>query len=211
MKFYPLIMLCCITALQADITVMLDPAGHAKQTGRQLEQSFERSETLKWATCLKNELERLGLSVALTRSPGEELVPLQAASFANRTNTKLFIRLQLYRHESPKPCLNLYRLEYDPMLESANQSATMAFTPVYQAHLPARSSTIALCQQLSQGLQAPHYASSFTFEGCLALPLKNHVGIQAPALTLEAGINQDTQWDVFVPALAQQIKLICWQ
>ena len=69
--FYSLL---CVANLHADnqITIMIDPAGHAKNTGRKLSDGYERAETLKFAEALKVTLEELYKAKALlTRAPGE--------------------------------------------------------------------------------------------------------------------------------------------
>ena len=126
--------------------IMLDPAGHAKDTGRQLNHGYERAETYKCAETIKRGLERLDdVRVILSRTPGEELVPLQNASFANRFNADLVIRLSFYKENTDKAKINLYYLQIDT-LDDKGESTTSPFTPINQAHLDNIQTSIQLAK-----------------------------------------------------------------
>src|SRR3990172_8684717 len=76
-------------------TIMLDPAGDAKNPGRKLDDSFERGITLQFSETLKQKLESLfpSIRVVLTRLPGETVQLLQNANFANRLDVNFYLSI----------------------------------------------------------------------------------------------------------------------
>ena len=79
-------------------TVMIDPAGDAKDPGRVIDDTYERSLTMQFAEELKSVLEKnnRGLRVIFTRFPGEALESLQNVSFSNRLSVDLYVRLSFF-------------------------------------------------------------------------------------------------------------------
>lgn len=188
--------------------IMIDPAGHAKSPGRKLHKNYERAETYKCAEALKRSLEQnFHVRVILTRDPGDEIVPLQNASFANRLNIDFFLRINFYTKDLPKPKLGLYNLVFDPIIDTVNRPFNpQAFIPVNQAHFKCVSLTKSLASQMTSLLGAAHYQKLFDIGQPCSLPLKPLVGITAPALLLEACLPwQDDQWNDLVTPLAESI------
>ncbi len=191
--------------------IMIDPAGHAKQAGRQLYNGYERAETYKCAEALKTAIEQRfdNVHVILTRAPGDEIVPLQNASFANRLNVDFFMRLHFYKAETEKPQITLYNLVFDPIVDSAKRkNKHIDFIPIHQAHYAnvRQSSTIAT--NLQRQLSGPDYLKLFDVQGVFGLPIKHLVGIQAPALTLEIGLLSDDQWNNMIGPLISSFAIV---
>lgn len=187
---------------------MIDPAGHSKDTGRKLHHGYERAETYKWAEALKGDLEKRysDVRVVLTRAPGDEIVPLQNASFANRLKVDLFIRLQLYKEESEKPKLYLYHHVVDPLVDGTKKpTSPFAFVPVSQAHYAALKRTENYGTQLYRGLTKSGFTKQFDCHTPRGIPLKPMVGIQAPSLVLELGVHKDDHWSVTIEPFLQGI------
>jgi len=188
--------------------IMLDPAGHAKDTGRQLHHGYERAETYKCAEAIKKGLERLDdVRVILSRAPGEELVPLQSASFANRFNADLVIRLSFYKEAAEKAKINLYYLQIDG-LEDKGKSNTNPFTPINQAHLDNIQTSINYAQKLGNALSDTAYQSLLTCVEPKGLPLKPLIGIVSPAILVEIGLPKDDQWQSLSDALISSLQKI---
>jgi len=188
---------------------MIDPAGHAKQPGRQLHHGYERAETFKCAQALKRNLEQHDdIRVLLTRAPGEEIVPLQNASFANRSNAALFISLQFYKETSEKPRVTLYYMMIDSILDNAKQpKETPCFVSIDQAHRHF------VGQSKQYGATILHQLSSLQSwligPKVIGLPLINLHGIAAPALCVEVGLHRDDQWQDLIEPLSKGI-LACF-
>src|SRR5579863_2631895 len=95
----------CISAISAmvqqhqrEYIVILDPAGDAKRTGRQISDSFERGITLQCVEKIKTILERVPyVKVIISRLPGDTVYELQNASLANRLQADLFINFKIGR------------------------------------------------------------------------------------------------------------------
>ncbi|MFA5306242.1 MAG: N-acetylmuramoyl-L-alanine amidase [Candidatus Babeliales bacterium] len=192
-------------------TLMIDPAGHAQQTGRKLWTVFERAETFKCAEALKIAFENYSntVRVILTRAPGEEIIPLQNASFANRLGVDFFLRIQCTKDDGEKPSLTIYYHEHDPLIDKAQRAAQpYAFTPIAHAHFHNIGRSISIAQSLNNALSASDYQKNFLCNGTYGLPLKPLVGITAPALIIEIGLCADDQWQLFVDPIVRELCTI---
>jgi len=192
-------------------TLMIDPAGHAKQTGRQLFQSYERAETFKCAEAIKLALEQQmsNIRVVLSRAPGDEIIPLQNASFANRLGVDLFLRLQFFKDTAEKPKMYVYYLSYDPLMDATGHKAKpFAFTPINQAHQANMATSINCAQKCIDLFSGNEYQSTVECVGMFGLPIKPLLGITAPAITIECGLRSDDQWTALVQPLITFVENI---
>lgn len=203
-------------AYQQPKLIMIDPAGHAKNPGRRLYKGYERAETYKCAEALKKRLEKeFNVRVVLTRAPGDEIVPLQNASFANRLiipdnhPVDFFLCINFYIQEAPKPKICLYNVVFDPIIDNVSRSIDpFAFVPVHQAHFKNIRHTTALAAHLASLLGAEQYRKSYDVSGPYGMPLKQLIGIIAPALVVEICLpSQDNQWEGLIDPLAQSLAL----
>ena len=189
--------------------IMIDPAGHAKQTGRKLRQGYERAETYAFASALKTALEQRMplLRVVLTRTPGTAIVPLQNASFANRLPADLFIQLSFYKETAEKPTVSIYHLVFDPILDNAKREPNpIGFIPIHQAHYTSLAETKNITQTFKTTLSSTQTTHGFTCLDVYGLPIKALVGITAPAITIECGLLEDKQWQQLVDPLVESIQ-----
>ena len=127
---------CLYSSDKKQFLVMIDPAGHAKNVCRKLVEGYERAQTFKFAQSLSKGLQdKYGFRVILTRYPGEEIVDLQNASFANRLNVDFYLNINVYRQDSVKPKIFMYHLVYNPMVDLARRSfEPYTFIPINQVH-----------------------------------------------------------------------------
>lgn len=184
-------------------SIMIDPAGDAKQTGRIIEDTFERAITLHIAEALKKALEQQFLcSVVITRSPGEIVYPLQNANFANRLSIDLFLSIHCYRSPHEKLSLYLYHFSYgEPFVTQPNKDASL---PYDKAHLFQYDITKKHAQTITQLLQQS-YAHQFQTHGPYRLPMHSLLGITAPAIALEFFLPEKNDWQPLIQPLAQSI------
>jgi N-acetylmuramoyl-L-alanine amidase len=190
-------------------TIMLDPAGHAQQTGRKLLSGFERAETFKCAEALKDSLEKYtsATRVILTRAPGEVLVPLQNASFANRLNVDFFASIHCVKADNEKPHITVYYQEIDPLIDNAQHTEKPhAFTPLHHAHFNSIHRSSDSAKALKKILSSAEYQKDFDCYGAYGLPLKSLMGITAPAIVIEIGLCSDDQWKFFIEPLTQGLS-----
>lgn len=186
-------------------TVMIDPAGDAKDPGRVIDDTYERSLTMQLAEELKSILEKnnRGLKVIFTRRPGEALEALQNVSFSNRLSVNLYIRLSFFEQPSGKPSLYIYSLIYDPAIDFIQKSASdLALLSYDQAYKVSLSHTKEYAQKLSEACNP----KKFTCYGHLAIPYKPLIGIMAPSIGIEIGITRKNQWKQLVAPLATALQ-----
>lgn len=199
--------MCAAAQERSYKVIMIDPAGHAKQTGHRLVQSYERAEMFQCAEAMKRSLEsRFNVRVILTRGPGEEIIPLQNASFANRLEVDFFLRLHCFHHEQERPRLWLYHLIFDPMMDRAQRKHDqLSFTPVFQAHFYKSNESFGLGKDMMSYFSGSAGQKSCDIAGLYGVPLKPLIGIVAPALVVEIGLSADDQWRGLVDLLAESI------
>ncbi len=199
--------LSSFNAIQNQSLVMIDPAGHAKNVGRRLVESYERGETFKFAEKLKDALnEKYGVRSVLTRFPGEEIIDLQNASFANRLQVTFYCSLHIYRESSVKPKIYIYHLVYDPIVDLAKRTIDeLLFVPIHQAHFANIGTTVFFGKRMKEILSQSDYQKQFDFYGPYGIPFKPLVGITAPAIGIEVGIDQEDKWQNLVDPLVESL------
>lgn len=185
---------------------MLDPFGDARQRGRLLNNGYERGETLKFAEALKRVLlKRCDSDVIIARTPGEEKLPLQIATFANRLEVQFVLSLCLYRSNHSKPKAYLYQLTYNTLVDTAPRVYRhMTFTPFEEAHFRHLHTTKTIGVAV-QTFFAERYSKLVDVFGPFGIPVKPLAGIMSPALLLEVGVYDDNQWETLVEPLCEAI------
>ena len=200
-------LLCNSVIAQPQFTIMLDPTGDGQYAGREIQDSFERGLTLQCAQDLKKQLleQCSNVRVILTRAAGETIQPMHNALFANRLQADLYLRIGFY-HEPDLPthvalfynCNNLqdFWQTYNPL----------QFFHIDQAYLLNLKLTKQLATNFLQILQ--NQQRNFTTYGAFAIPFKPFVGIQAPALYLEAGLANTTDWKYIIKPIIHFIETV---
>lgn len=190
--------------------VMINPAGDAKHPGRKLSNNYERAITFKCAEKLGKELEsRYGMKVILTRVPGDEVVPLQCASLANRSHINFFIELAFYKREAAKPKVYLMHRMLDKLTDLARRSfSPLDLIPVAFAHRVNLHTTQSYSERIAMALAQSCYQKLFDFSDLHGLPLKPLEGITAPAVLFEIGINEEDKWPSLVEPIAESLKFL---
>jgi N-acetylmuramoyl-L-alanine amidase len=190
--------------------VMINPDGDVKKVGRKLVEMYERGVTLQFAEQLQKALQaKYNCSVVLTRSTGEVVLPLQNASFSNRSSADFYLSLHVYRQEEPKPKLHLYHLVFNPMVDLAQNGINLlAFIPLYQAHFKNIKQTLSYAKNIKNVLNDDVYKNKLDFYGPFGIPFKPLVGILAPAVAIEVGICQDNYWKHLVDPIVEALKYL---
>jgi len=184
--------------------IILDPAGDAKKTGRQIGDSFERGLTLQYVEKIKTILERIPyVKVIISRLPGDTVYELQNASLANRLQADLFINFNFYYTAETKPTLFLYQFSYGT--DFATQYNELAFNTYEQAYKIHKTTTDACIRICKNHLEQQQYHSLFSVCGPHALPIKPLIGIITPSICIEAGLKNKEAWQQLVEPLAGAI------
>lgn len=190
---------------QRPVTIMINPAGDAKHTGRKIDDTFERGITLQYAEQLKKiiEITYPHISVILTRFPGDMVIPLQHANFANRLNVDLYLSIHFYHETGVKPNMYVYRFSYNDDFIIPSQS--LAFYSYDQAHLWSSKKTSAWSEHIKQIITQPLYAKKFNVHGVYKLPFAPLIGIKAPAFGVEASLKNKDDWMVYIDPMVKCI------
>ncbi|MBP6870068.1 N-acetylmuramoyl-L-alanine amidase [Candidatus Babeliales bacterium] len=189
-------------------TIMIDPAGDAKHTGRLIQDTLERGISLQCAEQLKARLSQQNIRVVLTRVPGETIQPLQNASFANRLGVDRYISLYFY-HEPEAPAhVTLYYYIEDPIVDAWHQPTDLSFYQVNQAHLINLKTTKAWGQKFLEVFHNKNYSKFFQPRGLFGIPFTPLIGIKAPALAIEIGLKNKQDWQQIIDPLIIAIESV---
>lgn len=191
------------------ISLILDPSGDARHTGRSIDDSFERGLTLQCAENIKLALQEknYGLSIITTRAAGDVVHDLQNANLSNKVNPDLFITLNFYFTQAVNPTLTLYQYANQAHLyhSSIEHDNCIAYDHAYIIN---KEKTDNIIQHITHQLKQKQLSSSFSFLGSYALPVKQLVGIVAPSIIIEIGVNSKQSYDHSMPSLYDLIALI---
>jgi N-acetylmuramoyl-L-alanine amidase len=191
-------------------TIMIDPAGDAKHTGRLIVDTLERGISLQCAEQLKAKLlaHFKNIRVILTRVPGETIQPLQNASFANRLGVDLYISLYFY-HEPQAPAhVTLYYYLENPIVDFWHKPNPLSFYQVDQAHLLAIKTTQAWGNIILDVLSDKQCCKFFLPRGLFGIPCIPLIGIKAPAIAIEVGLKNKQDWQAIIDPLIIAIERI---
>lgn len=193
---------------EKEYTIILDPSGDAKRTGRTIGDSFERGLTLQCAEKIKSMLEEKHphITVVITRIPGDIVYDLQNASLSNRINADLFISLNFYATTDAKPTLYVYQFSYGN--DFAINNSDLTFLPYDQAYKINKTTTDAITQLCCAQLNNSTYNSLFSLSGPHSLPIKPLLGITTPSIAFETGLKNKDLWYIFVEPLVNTISAI---
>lgn len=188
-----------------ETVILLDPAGHAKNTGRRLVDGYERAQTFQLASSLRQELEqKYNFKVLITRYPGEEIIDLQNASFSNRLEVDLFISLNIFWQENIKPKIYVYYLTYNPLIDfTCKISDILDFIPLEKSHYININKTRLYSENIKKILLTENNQKQFDYYGPYAIPFKPLKGIIAPAIAIEIGICEEEGWKNLVNSLVE--------
>lgn len=192
---------------QQPFTIIIDPAGDKRHAGREIYDSFERGLTLQCAQELKTQLIKNipNIHVILTRTPGDTIQPLNNARFANRLQPNLYLRIGFYFEQNMPSHFALFYYLQDPT-DFWHKINYLQFYHIDQAHILYLNLTKQFATHFLQTLENNEINSVFVAHGLFAIPLKPFVGIQVPALYLEAGLHSPTDWNYLIQPLLACIQ-----
>ncbi len=186
-------------------TLMIAPAGDAKDPGRKLAHGYERGVTLQLAEALKAKLKEHGVTVHISRSAGEEVPELGAASYANRAGVDKFVSLHVYHAREAKPHIDLFGLVYNPLVDGQLQHDEHAFVPLCEAHFGSVTQSKNFGERVHELLGVKENERLLSCSGLVRMPFKPLCGVVAPAIGVEIGLSSDEQWESLVAPLARAI------
>ncbi len=202
LKFLSILFFCTALAAERQFTIMLDPAGDGQYAGRKIQDSFERGLTLQCAQEIKKQLteQYSNIRVILTRAAGETIQPMHNALFANRLQVDVYLRIGFY-HEPDMPShIALFYTCNHPQ-DFWQTMNPLQFFYIDQAYLLNLKLSKQLATNFLQILQ--NQQKNFITYGAFAVPFKPFIGIQAPALYLEAGLHATSDWKYIIKPVIQ--------
>ena len=190
--------------------VMINPAGDARNPGRVLSNGYERGLTLRIAEKLKEEIQdRYDIKCHLTRAPGEEVLELQSASFANRLKADFYLSLHVYREEAIKPKLSLYYLVYNPMVDLITHNLSpLEFLSIRKAHLVNMNQTRSIANKMQSILTNDEYKRKIDVYSPRGIPFKPLRGVMAPAIAVEIGLKEEDKWKSFIEPIVESLRFL---
>lgn len=194
-----------VFALQAKqpFTIMLDPIGDAKHTGREIDNTFERGITIQFAQALKQHVQHLcpDVRIVLTRVPGETVQPLQNASFANRLEVDFYLTISFYQEET-LPAYVAFYYYIEQQTDAWHKYNPFMFYRATQAYLINIHTSQTIGKLFVQECKNAQISSAFEVRPLLGLPVKPLIGVVAPALYLEAGLRSQNDWHLLIEPVA---------
>jgi len=194
---------------QQPFTIMIDPTGDAKHTGREIDDTFERGITIQCAQELKQQLAKIipEVRVILTRVPGETVQPLQNASFANRLGVDFYLTLSFYKEvEIPSHISFFYYLQN--ATDTWHKYNTLQFYHASQAYLININITHEIAKTFIQHFKEKNLNLAFAVRGMFGVPISPLIGVTAPALYLEAGLRSKDDWKYLIKPLISCLQAI---
>lgn len=190
--------------------IVIDPAGDAVDVGRSIVQGYERAQTLRFAHALKKSLlKKYEVYPVISRTSGEKILPLQIPSFSNRLGATFFLRIHMYREESEKPKLFFYHLLFDPFVDTAQRYFDpLNLVPLHQAHFANVHVSRLYGTKMYEYLNKKNFKRYFDCYQLLGIPLKNLIGITAPAILLEIGICREGKWKNLVEPIVDSLSFL---
>lgn len=199
-----------IPSSDQSFTIMIDPYGDSKNTGHEIDDTFERAITLECAQELKKQINKScpTIRVVLTRAPGESVQPLQNASFSNKLQANFYISLSFYnQQEIPSHISFFYYLENQTDLWHKYNS--LYFYHVDNAYLINLKISKLIGETFFNYFKNNKFASSvFVPLGLFACPYKQLIGVKAPSIAIEAGLQKKDDWKHLIQPLISCIESI---
>ncbi len=196
---------------QRTIKIVLDPAGDAQNSGRTIDDSFERSITWHYCYYLQKSLEAKfsDVKVIITRQPGEVISELQNANFTNRLNADLFLSIHFFQEMLTKPQLFIYTFSNND--DFVTQRSDVMFYRYDHMHQYNAKRTKIFAHSIQQSLDTPENKQKFECMDIISCPFKPLIGIKAPAIAFEIGLKKKEDWQLYVEPIVASIETLITQ
>lgn len=193
---------CFIQPSVCSFHLVLDPAGDAKNTGRQLATCAERGVTLQLCEMLKESIikEIPHCTVTITRAAGETRTQEQRAQIANQLQADLFVHISCFSDTVLRPRLAFYYHAPSPIISPSLSLYTLI--PAHKAHDLVSTETRHMVHSVYTTLKG---MIPYTLHAPAAIPDARLAGLTIPACTLECGITGDVPWTTLVEPLSNAL------
>ncbi|MGP0069049.1 MAG: hypothetical protein ACLQGP_36295, partial [Isosphaeraceae bacterium] len=152
------------------MTVLLVPAGDARNQGRSLEHQFESTSSMACVLSLKAALEKTypEMRVIVSHKAGDIVQQYQIPTMGNTLGVDLVVTLNCYHEPGPKPELFIYHYSYGA--DFINKLTELSWYTVQSAYLFSKDTTHAWASIMANKLNADACTSLFTIRGPYKMP-----------------------------------------
>lgn len=193
------------TPMQKPFVILIEASGDSAHPGRTIDDSFESAITFEIAQALKQALikQDQNIKVLINRSAHEVVAPLQNANFANKLTVDLYLSIHAFYETEIKPRLFIYQFSYkDPIIQ---KKESLSFYPIDKVYLSNQKQTDICASHIKKSLE--HYTLWQT-QGIFSMPFKPLLGINAPAIGIELGLKNRSEWTNYIEAIASALSQI---
>lgn len=195
-----------ISTPQKPFLLMIEASGDSAHPGRTIDDSFESTISFAIAQALKNKLitQNPSIKVILNRAYDERITsPFQNQNFANKLDIDLYISIHVFHETEAKPRIYLYQFSYHDNIIA--KTDTLTFYPFDKIYLMNETKTNKLALDLKNNINV---SKSINLQGVYKIPFKPLIGIKAPAIGIEIGIKNRSDWSEYIDILADGIAAI---
>lgn len=191
------------------LTIILNPSCDAT---RIIGDSSERAIALEYATHIKQELEsRLpGARIEIAQGTEGTCNALQAATISNTIKADLYVSLNAYQVKQDPCTCALYFFSYNPLTDFSEkkEERNAVFESLSQSYLTTICNSAYYASLLHNKLEKLSKKGAIRLAQTVALPFKPLMGVKAPAIGCECGLNNKDAWKLSVPAIVDGISVI---
>ena len=201
------------------ISVMIDPAGDAQNTGRIVDDGFERNLTLQVAQEIKNYFEYdKSIRIILSRVALESLEPLQNISFANRLNVDFYLNINICQNNPDDKVFRnfdgnkifIYYHILNPISDKwPKKFDDLSLIKIDDIYLKNVSKNIDIANSFSKSLK--NFSKKISVMSPIGVPLKELIGLKSPALSCEIIVSSKSDIKDFIEPICQALKQITEQ
>jgi len=182
---------------QKPFLLIIASQGNNQNPGRTIDDSFESEISINFAYALRDKImARSSLAKVMIQKSDN----LQAAQFANKLDTDLYLDISACKHANGPSGFSLYQFTYHE--NSIIKDNGLSFFPIDQIYLVNQARTsdyLQIIVEYCKQLQAT------AFKGYYKLPYKPLLAVKAPSIGIELLLHTKTDWTLFVDCIAQGI------
>jgi N-acetylmuramoyl-L-alanine amidase len=193
------------SAPEKPFVILLEASGDTIHTGRSIDDSFESSITFEIAQAIKQLIiaQCPHVKVLLNRAQTETVSPLQNANFANKLDIDCYMSIHAFNETQLKPRVFIYQFSY--LDDFIAKDTGLSFYPFDKIYLINQKQTNAWAQQLKQTFEKN---SLWNVNGVYSFPFKPLIGIKAPAIGIEIGLKNRSEWRNYSETIVAGIETI---
>ena len=186
------------------VSILLDPAGDMRTTGRLIGDTYERTCMQQLAQGLKAELEKKGHTVLLSRLPGEQVTQKEKAQLANQCTVDIVLRLQAYHCANVTPQLHIFYYDTQQMHATRTTPHVLSYQKAHTLH---HKESKGYAQAFYAQLQQEQYTHFLYAHEPIGMPCVALKGVVPPAICIECGMQRPSDWHYLTQPLTEVVDI----